>query len=137
MLTITRDNVNVELPYLHDGIFLGFQYDEETHTLRFRTKIHHVCTAYCIEFRSVYGIDMQCCDDWGYSPNIYDWTVEEGRNAPLTQRLLAQADEKYKREGLKQAVEGLVLFISGNALRVSCAQIGITPEAFTPEDGLL
>lgn len=137
MLIINHDNFkSIEIPYLHDGIFTGFQYQEKSHILQIHTKLYNEHLAYCLEICSVFGIDLQCCDNWGYSPNIYTWEVKDGKDAPLTQKLSTQADQKAQRERFAQAIEAIFMFTSGNMLHISCEQINVITETFTLEENL-
>lgn len=115
--------------YLHDSIFLNFNFDYEHRMIKISYKNHEEQKLYELTFRQVVAFQAQTCCFWGPSSRIYHaWIDEDPVYFESLLRIQAENAEKYSSSNLDRGLSyiSIVLqLISGDDIRITCESIQI------------
>lgn len=117
----------IEEKNIHDSIFEGFMYNEETKVLLIELKNFVQHKQFKLEFVNVLVLNCELCQFWGKGPNILDWEIANPKY--LTQNIIdKQSDDKmlYNNSLVdveKNYIETIITLTSGDTIAIVCEYI--------------
>lgn len=122
------ETINTKSINFHDDVLLSLKFDRETKMMELEIKKHTDSHAVSMKFINVAVFSMTACDFWGESERICGFDYLKTEDRKLLPQLKYEWDNSPHIETsflYDDYMEVVMVFISGDKLRILCKKIEI------------